>query len=138
MFKEDLQTGLSKEQEVAISLSTLFEVKRSQGYDKDKDLEISGNIEVKYDRQAVKTGNVALEVRCRGSLSGLSTSKSKAWVICTDEGCWICPLRTLKMWAKEYATKVNDWDSLVKGGDDGLSERALVDYNLIKQFIKIL
>lgn len=138
MFKEDLEIGLKKEKEVCEMLETLFDIKRSVGSDKDKDLEISGKVEIKYDRQAVKTGNIALEVRCRNQLSGLSTTKSKAWIICTDEGCWICPLKSLRHWAKEYATKINDWDSLTKGGDDGLSEFSLIDYRLIKSYIKIL
>lgn len=137
MFKEDLEFGEQKQKDVINILSDFFLVKESVGYDKEKDLEIWGKIEVKYDRKATQTNNIALEVRCNGKLSGLSATKSMAWVICTDDGCWLCPLKDLKILAKVYGTDRFWWDSLVKGGDNKQSEMALVPYFEIKKFIKI-
>ncbi len=96
MFSEDLKTGQEKEKQIATFYRSLgLEVIESVGVDKDKDLKVSGQIEVKYDRLAPKTGNIAVELKCRGKLSGLSTSKSNAWVFVTDEGSWVCPIGNL-------------------------------------------
>ncbi len=137
MFKDDLQFGLEKENVVSDLLDKYFIVKQSVGYDKEKDLEIYGIIEIKYDRKTIKTGNIALEVRCNNKLSGLSTTKATSWVICCDYGCWLCPVKELKILAKTYGTHKYWWDNLVKGGDNNSSEMALVPFKEIEKFIKI-
>lgn len=136
-FQSDLEFGEQKQKDVIAVLETFFLVKESVGYDKEKDLEVWGKIEVKYDRKAHQTGNIALEVRCNGKISGLSTTKSQAWVICTDDGCWLCPLKDLRALAKTYGTHQECWDNLIRGGDNNQSEIALVPYTEIKKFIKI-
>ena len=44
-------------------------------------LQGNGKIEVKTERDKWKdTGNIAIEIRCNGDLSGLSATESKTWV----------------------------------------------------------
>ena len=44
-------------------------------------LEGDGSIEVKNEREIWKTtGNIAIEIRCRGKLSGISTTTAKTWI----------------------------------------------------------
>ena len=51
-----------------------------------------GKLEVKTERwqgkptQWKKTENIAIEVRCRGKLSGLSTTEAKLWIHMLDDG----------------------------------------------------
>jgi len=135
MFKDDLKTGQQKENEIAdyyrdLGLNAVI----STGVDKDKDIVISGQLEVKYDRLAPQTGNIAIELKCRGKISGLSTTKSNAWVITTDDGAWVCPTESLKHWVKDICHNTfGEW-RLTPAGDNLESEVCLLPYNLIKNY----
>ena len=46
-----------------------------------------GTIEVKTEREIWKTSkNIAIEIRCRGKLSGISTTTAKTWIHMLDGG----------------------------------------------------
>ena len=138
MFKEDLQTGQQKEKEIAdIYRSLGLDVIESVGVDKDKDLKVSGQIEVKYDRLAQKTGNVAIEVRYKGKTSGLSTTKSNAWIITTDEGAWVCPTESLRKWVRDVCHDTYGEWRFTPAGDNLESEVCLLPYDLIKGYKKL-
>ena len=50
-------------------------------------LEGNGKIEVKTERDIwKKTGNIAIEIRCRGKLSGISTTEAKTWIHMLKDG----------------------------------------------------
>ena len=92
-------------------------------------------IEVKTERDKWKeTGNVAIEYRCRGKLSGISTTEAKYWFCLLDEqnegetiydsAGFFMPVRKLK----EKLRKMRDEGKLQTriGGDDNASQLALL------------
>jgi hypothetical protein len=135
MFATDLKKGQEMENAVALYYQRAgYRLERAIGCVKEWDMVISAGVEVKYDLQAPQTGNFAFEFRCRGTPSGLSTTKALFWVLCTSEGAWEAEVSTLKKWVKDYGTDKNGKLLVVRGGDDKESELILVDYDLIKQF----
>ena len=114
-----------------------LDVIESVGVDKDKDLKVSGQIEVKYDRLAPKTGNIAIEVRYKGKKSGLSETKSNAWIITTDEGAWVCPTESLRKWVRDICHDTYGEWRFTPAGDNLESEVCLLPYDLIKGYKKL-
>ena len=92
-----------------------------------------GRIEVKTERDIwATTGNIAIEVRCRGKLSGISTTDAKTWIQLlsykkTIKGGFIMPVNQLKARIKELHD--NGEAKLVMGGDDEASQMVLVPIN---------
>lgn len=108
-FRHDLSVGQLGEQ----ALGTILEHKK---------------IEVKTDLQAHRTGNVFVEYKSRGKLSGISTSEADYW-------CFIVSNYQLAMIAtgklKELARQ--NWSRQVKGGDSNTSDGILIP---VKELLK--
>lgn len=125
-FKEDLQTGHKAEEYILKELKKFDpSVKRVEGYEKRFDIVgDEASYEVKYDRMSVKTGNVAVEYRCRNKNSGLSTTEADylAYIYFDGEN-WVWQL----MYAPEFkeALKNSDYKK-VNGGDNWESEMLLI------------
>jgi len=102
-FKYDLKVGKSKE----IEIGKIFDTK---------------TIEVKYDLQALDTGNVFVEYQSRGKLSGISTSKADYY--CFAFGCTFHFIETNKL--KERCRKYIKTDRDKKGGDSNTSKGILL------------
>ena len=87
-------------------------------------------IEVKTERDIWKTtGNIAIEIRCRGKLSGLSVTEAQTWIHLLSykgkiEGGFIISTNYLKNRIKEL--KENDEIKIVMGGDDNVSQMVLI------------
>ena len=118
----------------------------TEGYCKGFDLELEfgkmgeeftqqvfeGNskVEVKTERDIwVNTGNVAIEIRCNGKPSGLSTTESTVWVHLLShkgaiKGGFIFKVDELKAKIKKLHESNNL--KMVMGGDDNLSQMALL------------
>ena len=94
-----------------------------------------GRIEVKTERDIwASTGNIAIEVRCRGKLSGISTTDARTWIhlLSVDnviKGGFIMPVKQLKARIKELHE--SDVARLVMGGDDDASQMVLIPINKI-------
>ena len=94
-----------------------------------------GKVEVKTERDIwVKTGNIAVEIRCNSKPSGLSTTKADYWahIMTKDDDMkfmLIFPVKTLKNRVK-YLLK-NKKAKIVMGGDNGNSELILISLNHI-------
>ena len=92
-----------------------------------------GRIEVKTERDIwATTGNIAIEVRCRGKLSGISTTDAQTWIQLLSykkviKGGFIMPVKQLKARIKELHD--NGDAKLVMGGDDDASQMVLVPMN---------
>ena len=94
-------------------------------------------IEVKADRMVSMTGNLAVEFKCRGKLSGISTSES-AWYAFVlggksydDEVIVMITTDRLKRIVKEVYKKNK---KIIHGGDGNLSEMILIQvYDLLKK-----
>ena len=99
----------------------------------EKVFEGDGRIEVKTERDIwAKTGNIAVEVRCRGKLSGISTTDAKTWIqlLSIDKvikGGFIMPVKQLKARIKELHESGEA--RLVMGGDDDASQMVLLPIN---------
>ena len=90
-------------------------------------LEGDGTIEVKTEREIWKTtGNIAIEIRCRGKLSGLSTTTAKTWIHMLDGGVgvFIFPVKELKDKIKKRQDEGRL--KLIMGGDDNAAQLALL------------
>ena len=94
------------------------------------DLLNRGKVEVKTERDLwVDTGNIAVEIRCNGKPSGLSTTEADWWAhIMTVEGeikfVAIFPVNTLKRRVKHLLE--NSRAKITKGGDNDQSEIVLL------------
>ena len=92
-----------------------------------------GRIEVKTERDIwATTGNIAIEVRCRGKLSGISTTDAKTWIHLLSlndviKGGFIIPVKELKAGIKQLQD--SDEVRLDMGGDDDASQMVLVPIN---------
>ena len=92
-----------------------------------------GRIEVKTERDIwATTGNIAIEVRCRGKLSGISTTDANTWIQLlsykkTIKGGFIMPVNQLKARIKELHDSGEA--KLVMGGDDDASQMVLIPIN---------
>ena len=86
---------------------------------------ILDSVEVKTDRGTATTGNVAVEFRYRGKLSGISTSNAKYWAFILDdkykkEVIVLVETERLKRIAR------NQLNRIVRGGDNNESELVLI------------
>ena len=87
-------------------------------------------IEVKTERDIWKTtGNIAIEIRCKGKPSGISTTKSSIWMHLLSykgviEGGFMFKVDLLKDKIKKLHKSGNL--KMVMGGDDNLSQMALL------------
>ena len=91
-----------------------------------------GKIEVKTERDQGKStqwkhsGNIAIEIRDRGKLSGISTTKAKTWIHMLDGGGggFIFPVAELKKKIKKRQEEGKL--RLTMGGDDNAAQLALL------------
>ena len=87
-------------------------------------------IEVNTERDIWKTtGNIAIEIRCRGKKSGISVTEADTWIHLLSyknkiEGGFIFSTKYLK--DKIVEMHKNKEIKLVMGGDDNMSQMVLV------------
>ena len=87
-------------------------------------------IEIKTERDIwEKTGNIAIEIRCKGKPSGISTTESSVWIHLLSKnkaikGGFIFKVDKLKAKIKKLHNEGNL--KMVMGGDDNLSQMALL------------
>lgn len=90
----------------------------------------NNKVEVKTERDIWKTtGNIAIEIRCRGKLSGLSVTDAQTWIHLLSyegkiEGGYIFSTDYLKRKIREL--KDNNEIKIVMGGDDNVSQMVLI------------
>ena len=93
-------------------------------------LEGNSKVEVKTERDIwKKTGNIAIELRCKGKPSGVSTTEATVWIHLLAykgaiEGGFLFKVDELKGKVKKLH-KEGDL-KIVMGGDDNLSQMALL------------
>lgn len=127
-FQEDLTQGEKAELYVVEQLKLEYpSLRKEYGYNKAYDLidDDGYTVEVKYDRESIKTGNIAFEYKYNGRPSGISTSTALDWVQIYFYKYWVfSQIRTknLKMFLKlnsKYFKKT-------MGGDNNKSHILLV------------
>lgn len=86
-------------------------------------------IEVKTDRMAHKTGNIAIEFQCRGRLSGIATSEADYWAFVLNDNKFILFIKTdiLRAIARLYYEK----GFIKKGGDDKASDMIVIPLKIL-------
>lgn len=102
-FKYDLKVGQTKEKE----LGEIFSSKK---------------VEVKYDLQALNTGNVYVEYRSRGKPSGISTSEADYYCFAFGDTFHLITTPSLKEKCRKLIGSKRD----KKGGDDNTSKGILL------------
>lgn len=88
--------------------------------------------EVKADRRTKDTGNIAIEFRCRGKDSGITTTRADYWVYFIDgtERCLLIPTDKLK-----EAIDQKKWSRTVRGGDGFAAEMYLFKESVFSEFL---
>ena len=90
----------------------------------------NNKIEVKTERDIWKTtGNIAIEIRCRGKKSGISVTEAQTWIHLLSyknkiEGGFIFQTKYLK--DKIVEMHKNKTIKIVMGGDDNMSQMVLI------------
>ena len=84
-------------------------------------------IEVKTDRIAHITGNVAVEYRYKGRPSGISTTEADYWAFLLYDMTTIIMVPTDKL--KAIAREKYKQDQVTLGGDENASEMILIPIN---------
>jgi hypothetical protein len=84
-------------------------------------------VEVKTDRLAHLTGNIAIEFRYKGRLSGISTTEADYWAFVLLEGAVIIMIETDRL--KKIARKNYRLGNVASGGDGNNSEMVLLKIN---------
>ena len=90
----------------------------------------NSKVEIKTERDIwVTTGNIAIEIRCNGKPSGLSTTESSVWIHLLAhkgviKGGFLFKVDELKAKIKKLHESGNL--KMVMGGDDNLSQMALL------------
>lgn len=139
-FKKDLAFGESYEMEL-LKYIPYDTYNKPQGKFKDYDLEIKLNdkstfYEVKADRMAYKTGNIAIEYECFDKPSGIETTKADYYTYFVlnnnDYDLYIIPVRKIKSKIRKELYK-----RIVKGGDYQKSKLYLFDLNKFKKYKSI-
>ena len=88
-----------------------------------------GTVEVKADKQAFSTGNIVVEIECRGKPSGISTTEADSYVFMLYhnnhyQSCLSIPTRKLKTITDNLLESGKA--RITMGGDDKASRMILV------------
>lgn len=87
-----------------------------------------GPVEVKRDFLVSKSGNVAIEFRCRARPSGIATSTALWWAIVLDGAKYgheiIILIKTSRL--RAICKHLHKQDKWTRGGDDNASEMVLI------------
>lgn len=80
----------------------------AEGREARQDLWVMATAEVKHDTKAASTGNVFIEVLCRGKPSGLATTCSHIWIFDVGDGeLVLIPTSKLKELASQGERRVS-------------------------------
>jgi hypothetical protein len=82
------------------------------------------SFEIKSDFMAHRTGNIAIEIQCRGKDSGIRTTKSDHWVYKITKPDIVIILNTNRL--REFVEKNLDNYKVIMGGDDRSSKMMLI------------
>lgn len=93
----------------------------------DFDLLLQTSVEVKNDRQAGRTGNVAFETHYRGQPSGLLTSGAGYWAVVVDETAYVAKTDSLLRFVQAH-----DFPE-TQGGDHKASTLRLVPIDKLRE-----
>ena len=130
-FEEDLKFGNSYEIKALDYLKyDKYEIK--QGYFKKYDLILDDitKVEVKAEKLASITGNIAIEYSCSGRPSGILTTEADLWVhfivYHAYADCYVIPIQDLRNIVRNCR--------MVRGGDAMRSQMYLVNKSMIQQY----
>jgi hypothetical protein len=93
----------------------------------DFDLLLQTSVEVKNDRMAARTGNIAFETHYRGQPSGLLTSGAGYWAVVVDETAFIARTDALLRYVQAHDFKE------VQGGDQRASTLRLMPIDKLRE-----
>jgi len=102
-FRYDLKVGQTKEKELG-------------------DIFAGSTVEVKHDLKATETGNIFVEYRSRGKLSGISTTQADYYCYAFGETLHLIKTSDLRDRCRKYLGTSRD----VSGGDSNTSKGILL------------
>lgn len=133
-FKKDLKFGQQYEM-LFCEIMGFTDYQISTGKFKEYDI-INNNIkyEVKCDRLAAKTGNVAIEYECFNKPSGITTTQADYYVYFIlngqDYDLFVIPVNDIKEYIKNNSQKYKN----VSGGDFSKSKMYLIKINEFTEY----
>lgn len=115
-FQEDLVLGKRVEEharDLALRrFPRLISLGSSVGKNKAYDFALGLKFEVKYDRMAVRTGNVAIEISCNGAPSGIMATEADYWLHGIPKmGMYMSDVKALRAYV-QYKSPVAGGDGL--------------------------
>jgi len=150
MFISDLKFGQKYEQKL-LELLPYDSFTHKVGYSKKKDITLDGfnknydltitkddittKYEVKSDRRAINTNNIAIEFECRSKPSGIMTTEADIYAYfiikpADDFDLYLISVEDLKQMIKDKKYK-----RLVNGGDGWLSRMYLISLSDLQQYL---
>ena len=130
-FQEDLKRGQLYEIKALQYLKyNTYEIKKGYYSACDLILDNTTKVEVKSERLAGITGNIAVEYSCNGRPSGILSTEADLWghfiVYDAYEEFYLIPIQDLRNIVRNCRS--------VRGGDGGRSQMYLVNKSLIQQY----
>jgi hypothetical protein len=134
-FRADLELG-EEYQKRFLYLIEYDTCEIAKGKFKDWDIKLTHEgttiyVEVKCDRKANETGNLAIEFECSGQPSGVSATKADYWVhfVKGQPYYYMIPIEDLKQ-----AIQDKKYTRTVKGGDGWRANMYLFPMNVFNDF----
>jgi hypothetical protein len=134
-FRADLELGEEYQRRFTY-LIEWDECKIAQGNFKDWDIAIKHKgedifFEVKCDRRALTSGNLAIEFMCNGVPSGVSATKADYWIhfVKGEPTYYMIPIEELRLMIQNKR-----YDRIVRGGDGYRSEMYLFQRSEFSDF----
>jgi len=139
-FITDLKHGQQKERKLQEMLEKQFPGSSFEESPKLKEWDFKhtkpdGSVtawEVKSDRMAPLTGNIAVEIESRGKTSGIKATTADMWCYFVCGEYWALPTDKLIQCLKEYSHKK------VRGGDNNTSVLLLLKLEHFKNFATLI
>jgi len=136
-FKKDLEKSFKDFNILREFLTLKGATEIVENHDKKHDLSFSINgktytMEIKQDFMFEKTGNVAIEFKSRGKLSGVSSSTANFWCYILKDKLYISPLVNVREKLNKYLFSKEI--RVVSGGDNRSSQLLLIP---LDKFYKI-
>jgi hypothetical protein len=135
-FKSDLSFG-QHYQNITLQLFQWERSGQPEGNFKPYDLwlewdDLRTTIESKADRQTLTTGNIAIEFRCSGKPSGISTTEADHWIyyVVGSRDYYLIPTRVIRK-----AIAERQFSRTCRGGDNYNAELYLFGRAVFAEFL---
>jgi len=138
-FLSDLKLGQKYEKKL-LEILSYDSFNHQCGYCKEYDFTITKDgittkYEVKSDRRAINTNNLALEFECNGKASGISTTEAEIYAYFIIKSSELYDLYLIPTEDLRQMIVNKKYNRLVNGGDSWRSKMYLISLNDLQQYL---